>query len=281
MSPRPAAVTGVTAEPALASIALTWDSLGYDPLIDHYRVYAVEGESAPAEPSEEDLVAKTVYPRYVHAGLDPVGKTFTYRILAVSDGGKRGKASAPVTASSQASVTGTGTPVATIGEFDGRTLEHRFAPASYSKIPGAHPDAVIEYHDGADEPAAAWPYLLPGPGDAWAGNREYRARWTLALDAAPQADHDLAVWLVDTTRLGGLLRISVNGEHVADLELPRGATRGSREGDATVPGSTLLRSFFEPEIPASVLREGENMIELHLAEGGWVAWDAVGLFARA
>ncbi|WP_114855014.1 polysaccharide lyase family protein [Brachybacterium sp. YJGR34] len=280
MSPRPAVVTGLAAEPALATITLTWDSLGFDPLIDHYRIYAVEGEAAPARPEESSLLAKTVYPRLVHDGLAPAGETWSYRILAVSDGGTRGEPSAPITAASQPSVTATGVPVATIGEFDGRTLEHRFAPSSYSRIPEEHPEALIEYRDGADEPGTAWPYLLPGPGDAWAGRTAYRARWSLTLEAAPADDHDLAVWLVDTTRLGGILRISANGEHVTDLELPAGATRGSREGDATVPGSTLRRCFFEPAIPAGLLQAGENTIELELAEGGWAAWDAVGLYAR-
>lgn len=280
MSPRPRTVTDVQAESALATITLTWSPLGWDPLIDHFRVYAVRGESVPAKPREEDLLAKTVYPRFVHDGLEPAGERWTYVIVAVSDAARRGKPSDPVTAASQASVTATGREVATIGGFDGRSLEFRFAPSSYSSIPEQHPDALIEYRQGTDEPGSAWPYLLPGPGDAWAGRQAYRARWALNLDDQPVDDHDLAVWLIDTTRLGGVLRISANGEPVTDIGLPAGATQGSREGDATVPGSTLLRSFHEMPVPASALRAGENVIEFHLVEGGWLAWDAVGLFAR-
>ncbi|MFC7457717.1 polysaccharide lyase family protein [Brachybacterium sp. GCM10030267] len=280
MSPRPAIVTGLHAEPALATITLTWEPLAWEPLIDHYRVYAVRGSSASGAPREKDLLAKTVYPRLVHDGLDAAGEEWTYTVLAVSDAGARGKPSQPLTATSQPSVTATGREVATIGSFDGRTLEFRFAPDSYSSIPDEYPDAVIEYAQGADGPGSAWPYLLPGPGDGWAGNHGYRARWTVTLDEAPAEDHDLAIWLVDTTRLGGTLAVSVGGQHVRDIELPTGATRGSREGDATVPGSTLLRSFHEFAIPADALQAGENVVDLHLVEGGWVAWDAVGLFAR-
>ena len=280
MSPRPARVTGLAAEPALAAISLTWDSLGFDPLIDHFRVYAVPGEDAPDQPEESSLLAKTVYPRFRHTGLDVAGETWTYAVLAVTDAGERGEPSAPVTADSEPSVTATGTPVATIGDFDGRTLEHLLAPASYAQIPERFPDALIEYADGTDAPGEAWPYLLPGPGDAWAGNRAYRARWTVTLEGAPSEDHDLALWLVDTTRLGGVLRIAANGEHVTALELPIGATRGSREGDATVPGTPLRRALLELPVPAAVLQAGQNVIELELAEGGWVAWDALGLFAR-
>ena len=281
MSPRPQTVTALEAEPALASTTLTWQPLGWDPLIDHYRVYAVRGESAPDGKNEAELLAKTVYPRFVHADLDPAGETWTYVVLAVSDAGRRGKPGAPVTATSQPSVIATGDEVATIGAFDGRTLEFLHAPSGYATIPEQFPDALIDYTQGADDPGTAWPYLLPGPGDAWAGRKTYRARWTLTLAEAPAADHDLAVWLVDTTRLGGILRVSVNEEHLVDIELPEGATRGSREGDATVPGSTLRRSFHEHAVPPELLQAGENVLELELVEGGWVAWDAVGLFAQS
>lgn len=280
MSPRPDTVTGLRAEPALARTLLSWDPLGFDPLIDHFRIYAVRGESAPSTPQESDLIAKTVYPNFAHTNLDPAGETWTYTVLAVSDAGTRSEPSAPVTGSSQPSVTATGREMARIGDFDGRTLELLDAPSSYAQIPAQFPDALIEYEQGSDEPGAAWPYLLPGPGDAWAGRKAYRARWTLILQEAPAADLDLAVWLVDTTRLGGSLRVSANGEHVTDIDLPVGSTRGSREGDATVPGSPLLRSFHEPPLPATLLQAGANVLEFELAEGGWVAWDAVGVFAR-
>ena len=85
---------------------------------------------------------------------------------------------------------------------------------------------------------------------------------------------------MDTTRLGGVLRLRANGDELADLELPVGATRGSRDGDATVPGTALKRARFELPVPAALLQAGQNVIELELAEGGWVAWDALGLFAR-
>lgn len=280
MSPRPAVVTGLAADPALVAISLTWDSLGFDPLIDHYRIYGLPGGTAPDMADESALLAKTVYPRFRHTGLDVAGETWTYAVLAVTDAGERGEPSAPVSAASEPSVTATGTAVATIGDFDGRTLEHLLAPASYAQIPERFPDALIEYADGADAPGEAWPYLLPGPGDAWAGSTAYRARWTVTLEGAPSEDHDLALWLVDTTRLGGVLRITANGEHVTALELPVGATRGSREGDATVPGTPLRRALLELPVPAAALQEGQNVIELELAEGGWVAWDALGLFAR-
>lgn len=277
----PDRVTGLDAEPAIARTMVTWKSLGFHPLIDHFRVHAVPERDADFEPSADNLIAKTVYPRYLHHGLDPVGETWTYRVLAVSDSGSRGVPSRPLSAKSKPSVVGSGQEVARIGEFDGKTLEHRFAPASYASIPTTYPDAEFDYVQGEDQPSTGWPYLLPGPGDAWAGRKAYRGRWHFDLDSQPDQDHDLAVWLVDTTRLGGILRVMINNALLVDIDLPKGATRGSREGDATVPGSTLLRSYHEHPVPAENLRAGKNVIEFILAEGGWVAWDAVGLFARS
>jgi hypothetical protein len=280
MPRRPDQVTGLRPEPAIARTVLSWTSLGFDPLIDHYRVHGVRGERPGFEPTDGTLLGKTVYPQFVHH-VDPRGETWTYRVVAVSDAGWTGRPSDTLVAASVASVVATGRPVATIGEFDGRTLEHRFAPSGYAQIPPAYPDALYEYVQGRDTPSAAWPYLLPGPGDAWAGRRAYTARWHLDLPEAPAGDHDLALWLVDTTNLGGVLRVTVNGTRLADVTLARGGTRGSREGDATVPGTALVRSYHELPVPGDRLRAGANAVELLLAEGGWVAWDAVGLFARA
>jgi hypothetical protein len=279
MSRRPDQVTGVAPTSEIARTVLSWTSLGFDPLIDHYRVHGVQGDGVPFSPSRDNLLAKTVYPRLVHQ-LDPRGETWTYQVVAVSDAGAPSKPSDPLVASSKPSVVATGVPVATIGEFDARTLEHRFAPSRYAQIPITYPDAVYEYVQGRDTPATAWPYLLPGPGDAWAGNKAYTARWHLHLENTPAHAHDLAIWLVDTTRLGGTLRIVINDTTLADVDLPAGGTRGSREGDATVPGTALVRSYHELEVPAELLQAGPNVVEFVLAEGGWVAWDAVGMFAR-
>lgn len=277
MSTTPPAVTGLDFTPHITRTEITWQSLGLSPLMDHYRVHGRPGRHTTLPLDNSTLVGKTVYPRFRHNNLDPAGEEWTYQIVAVSDAGRRGAASQPLVAHSQASVTATGTPVAVIGSFDAKTLELQFAPSGYTALAKAHPTATIDYVQGTDTPAAGWPYLLPGPGDAWGGSRVWRARWH--LDQITEARHALAVWLVDTTKLGGKLRVDINGKAFHEITQPVGSTRGSREGDATVVGSPLVRSFHEFELPKGTLTTGSNLIEFVVTEGGWVAWDAVGLFS--
>lgn len=279
MSPRPQTAQGLEAEAGIGRLELRWQALPWEPLIDHYRIYSGAPRGRGREPDPEHLVGRTVFPRFVLDGLDPAGEQHSLTVIAVSDAGRLSPSSRALIAASQASVTETGTELAAIGSFDGRTHELQFAPKDYAKIPKAYPQALIEFRQGDDEPRQAWPYLLPGPGDAWASRKSYRARWVVELDEAPGTT-DLALWLVDTTSLGGRLDIVVNGTPVRGIELPRGSNKGSRQGDATATGSPLKRSRHELELPAGTLRAGENYVEFVLAEGGWVAWDALGLFAR-
>lgn len=277
----PQTVADLDAEGSLARITLTWSPLGWEPLVDHYRVYARRGRHAAWTPDESELLAKTIYPQHVHDGQDPAGETWSYMVLAVDDAGTHGRPSAALTAASQASVTASGVELARAGSFDGRSLEFRFAPNGYARIPAACPEASFEFLQGRDDVGSAWPFLLPGPGDAWAGGTAYTAHWLMDFDAAPPGDLALALWLIDSTRLGGTLDVAINGEPVTSRTISPGATRGSREGDATVPGSSLVRAFHEFDVPADSFVDGRNEITLTMAEGGWVAWDAVGLYRRS
>lgn len=279
---RPDPVTGLGATGDLLTITLDWQPLPWSTVVDHYRVYGIAGDGR-AEARElrslpdRLLLAKTVYPRWRHRDRSAAGEAWSYLVVAVDAAGTWSRPSEVVVGRSTASITHTGEALAVVGDFDGRTLELLFAPSSYPSIPTSYPDARIEVRHGADA-AGRWPYLLPGPGDAWAGRKAYRLDWTVGLDRAPERPA-LAVWLVDTTRLAGRLDVAVNGTEVEQLTLIAGGTQGSRQGDSTLPNSPLVPAYYEFELPAGSLRVGENTIRFTLAEGGWVAWDAVGLYA--
>ncbi|GAB3750274.1 hypothetical protein [Microlunatus parietis] len=278
---RPDPVTGLKIIGKLRTITVGWQPLPWSTVVDHYRVYGIQAEGRAAERKlrglpDELLLAKSVYPRWEHRGRSAAGETWTYLVVTVDAAGSRSRPSAVATGSSTTSISHSGTPLAVVGEFDGRTLELRYAPSSYASIPPAYPDAVINVAHGPDA-AERWPYLLPGPGDAWAGRKSYTLHWTVDLAAVPTKPA-LALWLVDTTRLAGRLDLKINDQPVEQLELIIGGTQGSRQGDANLPGSPLIPSYYEFELPPTVFRTGSNKITFTLAQGGWVAWDAVGLY---
>lgn len=91
----------------------------------------------------------------------------------------------------------------------------------------------------------------------------------------------LAIWLLDThaTAAGSVL-LGLNGAVVREVTLERGATRGSLEGDATVPGSPLKPSYVELALPRDRLVPGENVLTVDKNAGSWHVYDAVGVFER-
>lgn len=57
-------------------------------------------------------------------------------------------------------------------------------------------------------------------------------------------------------------------------------SRGSLQGDSTIPGSPLKPSYVELPLPADLFRPGENVLALHKDDGSWIDYDAIGVFAK-
>ncbi|PSL01545.1 polysaccharide lyase family 4-like protein [Haloactinopolyspora alba] len=275
--PRPA--TGLQGTGELAGIVLDWTPVPWETVVDHYALYAAEDADDVAV-EDATLLAKTVYPHAQHRGLGGTARRWVYRVVTVDAAGTRSRPSKPITVTSQESVTVSGTPVAVVGEFDGKGLELALSPDGYARYTQTFPDGV-DFRHGADDPATGWSYLHPGPADGWAGRREHRFRLRFPLDEAPADDVDLALWLIDShASIPGSAVLKVNGTTVDRLEFAGGATKGSLQGDSTVPGSPLRPSYVERALPADLFVPGENVLELHKDDGSWIAYDAVGVFAR-
>ncbi|WP_116946825.1 polysaccharide lyase family protein [Jiangella endophytica] len=271
-------VTGLHAEGHLGRIVLDWTPVPWDTVVDHYAVYAAP-DAGDVEPGPRTLLTKTVYPHVVHSGLGGRARGFAYRVVTVDAAGARSKPSAPLAASSQVSVTTTGTPLAVVGDFDGKGLEFALSPNGYSRYPATFPDGV-DFRVGADVPGTGWSYLHPGPSDAWAGRRTHTFRLRFDLASVPAGAVWLAIWLIDShATIPGSVALDVNGTAVDRLRFEGGATRGSLEGDTTVPGTRLRPSYLERPLPPGLLRTGENVLTMVKDEGSWIAWDAIGLFA--
>ena len=265
----PPAATGVQAEPQLMENYVTWEPASWDVVLDHYRVIGTDPNGVDV------LLGKTIFPFFRHSRRDVAGEKWSYYVKVVDAAGAESSPSGKTTSTSLPSVTA-GTALTTIGSFDRKGTEFQYSPKDYKKIVTAHPDQTITV--GPDAKPADVPYLLPGPGDKWAGSKAYTLKWTVNLNQ-PTAKTALALWLIDTTKLGGILDVTINDFH-KQVELPQGATKGSRQGDASGEPTSLRPAAIEFALPENTLQEGENELVFTLREGGWLAWDALGIFAR-
>jgi hypothetical protein len=121
-----------------------------------------------------------------------------------------------------------------------------------------------------------WPYVQPGPADAWAGARRHTFTICFGLKEKPAAPCRLRIDLADTQgQIPPVLRIAVNGRRVADKRMPRGG------GDASINGdlSQARKHRFAVDITPAALHEGKNDIDITTLSGSWVLYDWIGFDA--
>lgn len=266
---RPPAITGLHGAGGIRIVTLDWTPVSWATVVDHYAVYA-----------DGTLIGKTVYPHFVHRGLDFTGVTRSYSVVTVDAAGNRSAQSRSAAVANLTSVTVSGTPVATVGAFDGKGCELALSPKGYADYPTRFP-ADVDYSDGTSTPSADWSYLLPGPADKWAGSKNHSATFRFDLPAVPDQDLDLALWLIDShASLAASALLTVNGTDAGRLTFANGATKGSTIADSTYPGSPLKPSYIEIPLPKALFRAGQNVLHIAKEEGSWIAYDALGIFAR-
>lgn len=230
-------------------------------------------------PAAPRVLAEVLDPAYDHSGLGPHRETWEYVVQALDAWGVVCAQSDPTKVSSLASVTVNGAPVACVGSFEGTGAEPALAQVSYVRYQSTFPDD-IDFHYGTDDAAARWCWLQPGPDDAWAGRRAHRSRLRFDLAERPDRDLDLAVWLTDRhpTRAGaaGLL---LNGHRLGTLLFADRAD-SPVENPSVVPGHGAGPAYLERSLPAGYFERGENVVEIVKDQGSWIAYDALGVFAR-
>ncbi|MCP5522460.1 MAG: hypothetical protein H7A46_13025 [Verrucomicrobiales bacterium] len=162
-------------------------------------------------------------------------------------------------------------PLWQIGQPDANNAEFALAPNGYGKF---HDDGFFVV--GRSEAMRDWPYVHPGPSDAWAGGRQHAFSIAFGLkEAVAQGNCKLRVDLLDThSGAPPELRIEINGRQFRQ-KLPAGA------GDASVFGEPKKGKpyHFEIEFPATLLRAGANEISLTTLSGSWLLYDAIRLEA--
>ncbi|MGB9687970.1 polysaccharide lyase family protein [Thermogutta sp.] len=158
-----------------------------------------------------------------------------------------------------------------IGQKDGKTEGFALAPNGFSQY---QKDPIFLV--GVSDPARDWPYVQPGPADAWAGGRPHTATILFGLEAPPSEDCELVLCLANTHyRSPPRVVINGNGKVIFQTILPAGGP------DATIMGDLAEAKPCELQItvPAGVLRAGTNVISITTQEGSWMLYDAVAFLA--
>ncbi len=151
---------------------------------------------------------------------------------------------------------------------------------------------TIQPHYGNHDPfyvigfskQSAWPYVLPGPADVWAGFYGPYHDWSGGLrhvgsiafqvrTAAPKGTASLVINLVDTAANNPpLVSVAVNG-HTVKKQLPPGG------GDASLNGNLSAAKPYPWRIkfPAEWLKPGNNLVTIGTLRGSWMIFGTIQL----
>lgn len=142
----------------------------------------------------------------------------------------------------------------------------------YAEYPRRFPQDVV-FRMGQSEPGRDWPFIHPGPADAWAGHRQHPFRILFPLDKVPPGACRLTLDLVNThSSLPPRLEVNINERRRYRFRLPPGGPDASLQDPKA--GRAFVLSF---PFPAEHLRAGENAITLTVLEGSWLLYDALWL----
>lgn len=167
-----------------------------------------------------------------------------------------------------------------IGKMDNSAAEFALAPAGKDSFNQNFGGENTVYQIGYSDTKNHWPYVLPGPMDAWAGggywsglhprhfpriffnvkNRSLKGSCRLVIDFADvNAEH------------APELRVEING-HRLGMKIQTGNGKGLN-GDFS-QGKKVTASF---DFPANWITKGLNSIQLSSVSGSWAVFDNIRL----
>jgi hypothetical protein len=162
-------------------------------------------------------------------------------------------------------------PVFRLGVHDDSYREFALAHEGYGAFRQRFAPTAV-FRVGTDAAADAFPYLHPGPTDAWAGSAPHPIAIEFGLDAAAAGDGCLVLDLV-----------AAHGTHPPLLECDLNGSRVRRQA-AAGPGDVVLvdptRGFEQLlafRLPADSFRVGVNRLTLTATHGSWALYDALEL----
>lgn len=157
-----------------------------------------------------------------------------------------------------------------IGTFDRDYAEFAISDSLYlysEKFPND-----VHFRAGIDNPKEAWPFIHPGPSDAWAGSRSHPFMISFRLDDAPRGEFILRIGLVSSHGSGApRLQADING-FSDSIQIPNGAS------DAALTDPTQGKPYeIKLVIAPQIFKRGENKMVLTCSEGSWILYDAISL----
>ncbi len=158
-----------------------------------------------------------------------------------------------------------------IGKADNDTGEFALGKGGWGDYSKRFP-GDCQFTVGLSSEQRDWPYVLPGPMDAWAGGKEHTFAVVFPLEkTVAGGDCRVVIDLADTHSSNPpVLKICVNG-HAYEKQMPKGAGDHSINGNPAA-GREERVSF---DMPAAELVKGENRLEITSRAGSWVLFDCI------
>ena len=159
-----------------------------------------------------------------------------------------------------------------IGKVDGSDVEFALAPGDAVKgFPVSFPTDPT-FAIGASDRKKDWPYVQPGPDDAWAGGVPHVFSVVFGLRDAPTAGAcQLVLNLIDAQyNAPPRVVVAVNGKSLPPKVPEKGTSDAAIFGDPAQGRHQSLTFDF----PAVSLRSGGNLLTITTESGSWILYDA-------
>jgi len=160
-----------------------------------------------------------------------------------------------------------------IGKADNNTAEFALGPDRSNQYSSGFPHDAM-FVAGPSDPKKDWPYIQPGPADAWAGSKSHTFTILFGIKKPPtRGQAELVLDFVDThSAVPPKMEIKINDTSFI-RKTPRGAGDASAHGEPEKGREHRLVIPF----PAKALKAGNNHITITSLAGSWVLYDYVAL----